>query len=105
MPEWAAKYIDGCTFWPQLGFLTTVPIDPVSGESLYEGQGLKECPWQQQFIANDMVYYKNQRMIELDHCKGDMYGRILGEFTCSGRQERKLMVSKMHKSTSSMHFP
>jgi DNA mismatch repair protein MSH5 len=80
VPEWAARYIDGCTFWPKLGFLITVPIDPISGESRYEGQGLAEGPWQQQFVANGMVYYKNQHMTELDECKGDMYGRILGEY-------------------------
>lgn len=78
VPRWAAKHIDGCTFWPQLGFLTTVPIDPASGQSMYDGQGLDEDPWQKQFTANGMVYYKNRHMLELDACKGDMYGRILG---------------------------
>lgn len=102
VPEWAAKYIDGCTFWPQLGFLTTVPMDPISGESLYDGHGLEEGRWQQQFAANDMVYYKNSRMNELDACKGDMYGRILGRHATTTARTHDTDNSQMRKLTSSM---
>lgn len=80
VPEWATKYISGCLFWPQMGFLTAVPVDAEMGGPTYEGQGLSNDDWQQMLVADDKVYFKNRRMRELDDYMGDIYGRILGQF-------------------------
>ncbi|KAK2001745.1 muts domain V [Colletotrichum falcatum] len=77
LPEWARKYVTGCVFWPQLGFLTVVPLLPDIGESGYEGQGLDDDRWGKRFVANGNVYYKNKRMSELDAEIGDSYSRIV----------------------------
>ncbi|EFQ28701.1 MutS domain V [Colletotrichum graminicola M1.001] len=77
LPEWARKYVTGCIFWPQLGFLTVVPLLRDTGESGYEGQGLDNDRWEQRFVANGNVYYKNRSMLELDAQIGDTYSRIV----------------------------
>ncbi|KAK2063843.1 muts domain V [Colletotrichum caudatum] len=77
LPEWARKYVTGCVFWPQLGFLTVVSLLPDTGESGYEGQGLDDDHWEQRFVANGNVYYKNKSMLELDARIGDTYSRIV----------------------------
>ncbi|CZS90681.1 related to MSH5-meiosis-specific protein [Rhynchosporium graminicola] len=76
VPEWAAQYISNCIFFPQLGFLIVVPIDPASGRGKYEGEGRENDAWEQMFISNDMGYYKNVKMKELDGFFGDIYGEI-----------------------------
>ncbi|KAK2045863.1 muts domain V [Colletotrichum somersetense] len=77
LPEWARKYVTGCVFWPQLGFLTVVPLLPDTGESGYEGHGLDDDHWEQRFVVNGNVYYKNKSMLELDARIGDTYSRIV----------------------------
>ncbi|TQN71649.1 MutS protein-like protein 5, partial [Colletotrichum shisoi] len=77
LPEWARKYVTGCVFWPQLGFLTVVPLLPNTGEAGYGGQGLDEDRWDERFVANGNVYYKNRCMLELDDQLGDTYSRIV----------------------------
>jgi DNA mismatch repair protein MSH5 len=79
LPEWASQYIESCIFFPQLGFLTVVPLDPQTGLGKYEGEGLENDIWERMFISNDMGYYKNQRMKEMDDYFGDMYGMICGK--------------------------
>ncbi|KAH9210583.1 muts domain V-domain-containing protein [Leptodontidium sp. 2 PMI_412] len=76
VPEWAAQYISNCIFFPQLGFLTVVPLDPESGKGKYEGEGIENDAWQKMFVSNDMGYYKNLKMKELDSYFGDIYGMI-----------------------------
>ncbi len=79
LPEWASQYISNCIFFPQLGFLTVVPLDPETGKGRYEGEGVDNDVWEKMFISNDMGYYKNQRMKELDDYFGDLYGIICGK--------------------------
>lgn len=79
VPEWAASYIENCIFFPQLGFLTVVPLDPATGGGKYEGEGLRDDIWQRRFVSNEMGYYKNRRMKEMDDYFGDMYGMICGK--------------------------
>lgn len=79
VPEWAAQYISNCIFFPQLGFLTVVPLDPESGKGKYEGEGIENDAWQKMFVSNDMGYYKNLKMKELDGYFGDIYGMICGK--------------------------
>ncbi|KFY67615.1 hypothetical protein V496_01506 [Pseudogymnoascus sp. VKM F-4515 (FW-2607)] len=76
LPEWAAQYVKNCIFFPQLGFLTVVTLDPETGRGNYEGQGLDDNSWNLSFCTEDMGYYKNHQMKELDSHFGDMYGMI-----------------------------
>ncbi|PBP18638.1 mismatch repair protein 5 [Diplocarpon rosae] len=76
IPEWASQYVSNCIFFPQLGFLTVVPLDPETGKGKYEGEGIENDLWEKMFISNDMGYYKNRRMKEMDDYFGDMYGMI-----------------------------
>lgn len=79
LPDWAAQYVENCIFFPQLGFLTVVPLDLNTGKGKYEGEGIENDMWEKMFIGNDMVYYKNRRMREMDDYFGDMYGIICGK--------------------------
>jgi len=79
LPEWARKYIENCIFFPQLGFLTVVPLDPETGKGKYEGEGTDEDIWEKRFCTSAMGYYKNRRMRETDEYFGDMYGMICGK--------------------------
>lgn len=79
IPEWAQKYIANCIFFPQIGFLTVVPLDLASGTGHYEGEGVEEDIWEQKFTSEEMGYYKNRRMRQLDVSFGDLYGTICGQ--------------------------
>jgi DNA mismatch repair protein MSH5 len=79
VPEWARQYVQNCIFFPQLGFLTVVPLDYESGKGKYEGEGMEDDSWERRFSTDDMGYYKNSRMVELDNYFGDLYGIICGE--------------------------
>ncbi|KAM5356344.1 hypothetical protein ACJ41O_002990 [Fusarium nematophilum] len=76
LPEWARQHIRSCIFMPQIGFLTLVELDPVTGNSLYEGEGTTDSVWEKLFTADGAVYYKNSHMKELDEEYGDMYCEI-----------------------------
>lgn len=78
LPEWASQYVENCIFFPQLGFLTVVPLDPATGKGRYEGEGIENDIWEKMFVSNDLGYYKNMRMKEMDEYFGDMYGMICG---------------------------
>lgn len=79
LPEWASQYVSNCIFFPQLGFLTVVPLDPATGKGRYEGEGIDNDIWLKMFVSEDMAYYKNRRMKEMDTRFGDLYGAICGE--------------------------
>ena len=81
LPEWAAQYVENCIFFPQLGFLTVVSLDPKTGKGRYEGEGIENDIWDRMFVSNDMGYYKNQHMKDMDGYFGDMYGMICGKST------------------------
>lgn len=61
-------------FFPQIGFLITVPIDPESGHGIYEGSA--ESPWERMFTSEEHAYYKNDNMREMDDHFGDLHGLI-----------------------------
>lgn len=79
LPEWARTHVRNCIFLPQLGFLTVVEMDDTTGAERYGGQGLQEDTWEKAFSAENVVYYKNHRMKELDAHFGDFYGTIVGK--------------------------
>ncbi|ESZ91643.1 DNA mismatch repair protein Msh6 [Sclerotinia borealis F-4128] len=76
LPEWARQYVENCIYFPQLGFLTVVQLDPDTGEGKYKGEGTEEDEWAQTFVSDEKVYYKNRRMREMDEYIGDMYSMI-----------------------------
>ncbi|TVY50120.1 MutS protein-like protein [Lachnellula occidentalis] len=76
VPEWAAQYVENCIFFPQLGFLTVVSLDAETGRGKYEGEGMENDVWAKVFSTDDMGYYKNGRMKEMDTYFGDLYGMI-----------------------------
>ena len=65
-------------FFPQIGFLISMPIDPETGRSNFEGGEGGEQPWERIFSTATRVYYKDFRMLELDDTFGDVYARICG---------------------------
>ncbi|KAI1387071.1 muts domain V-domain-containing protein [Hypoxylon trugodes] len=76
LPEWARKYVQNCIFFPQLGFLTVVSLNPDTGKGNYDGEGLKDS-WERMFAAEGCVYYKNRQMKEMDEHFGDAYCMII----------------------------
>ncbi|KAH8675857.1 muts domain V [Xylariales sp. PMI_506] len=76
LPEWARRYVENCVFIPQLGFLTVVSLNPETGKSNYEGEGLNDV-WETMFAAEGSVYCKNKRMKEMDNQCGDAYCMII----------------------------
>lgn len=78
LPEWALRYVTGCIFYPQLGFLTVVLIDQQTGTGRYEGEGTENDVWDKMFVTDDLGYYKNRKMREMDRHFGDLYGLICG---------------------------
>ncbi|CAI6250959.1 unnamed protein product [Periconia digitata] len=61
-------------YYPQIGFLVTVPLERTTGEAVYAGNF--DNPWEQIFMTEDQVYYKTDEMREMDDHFGDLYGMI-----------------------------
>lgn len=83
LPQWARKYVRSCIFLPQIGFLTVVESNRLTGNGQYEGEGTAVAAWEKLFTADGAVCYKNSYMRELDKEYGDMYCQIGGEFVVS----------------------
>lgn len=64
-------------YFPQIGYLIAMPMDPASGHSAWEGA--EEDHWERIFTSNRMVYYKNDQMTEMDNEFGDIYTEICGK--------------------------
>jgi len=63
-------------FFPQIGFLLAVDLDPETGRGVWEGSS--EDPWEKIFVTEQVAYYKNNNMTEMDEYLGDIYGKICG---------------------------
>ena len=61
-------------FFPQIGFLIAIRLDPRTGSGIYEGS--EEDPWEKIFVTDDFAYYKNSNVAEMDSYLGDVYGQI-----------------------------
>lgn len=83
IPEWAHPYVKNCIFYPQIGFLTVVSLDPETGRGKYEGEVHDGDTWESMFVTNGDIYYKNRRMRELDTQYGDLYCMIVGKVDLS----------------------
>ena len=65
-------------FFPQIGFLISVQLNPDTGRGDYEGGEREDQRWTRIFSTEQSVYYKDARMKELDDRFGDMYSVICG---------------------------
>jgi DNA mismatch repair protein MSH5 len=65
-------------FFPQIGFLISVPLNPATGRGDYEGSDEEGQRWTRIFSTGTRIYYKDCRMLELDDELGDMYAVICG---------------------------
>lgn len=68
-------------FFPQIGFLISMPLDGETGAGTYEGQEDEEGLWEKMFTTGLRVYYKDFRMRQMDETFGDMYAQICGMFS------------------------
>ncbi|KAI4269650.1 MAG: hypothetical protein LQ337_007146 [Flavoplaca oasis] len=62
-------------FFPQIGFLISMPIVSETGRANYEGPE-DGGGWDRIFSTRSRIYYKDYRMRELDETFGDMYAMI-----------------------------
>ena len=65
-------------FFPQIGFLISIPLNPDTGRGDYEGGEREDQRWTRIFSTGSWVYYKDFRMKELDDTFGDIYSVICG---------------------------
>ena len=63
-------------FIPQIGFLISMPINPITETVDYRGP--EDDEWREFFHTADRVYFKDYRMEELDNTVGDIYADICG---------------------------
>ena len=92
-------------FFPQIGFLISIPLDPETGSGNY--QGSEESPWDRIFSTASRIYYKDYRMRELDETLGDIYAVICGKlillsFVLDRRRIKSLKTKKSRSSTNSV---
>ena len=80
MPDRARPHLVNCIFYPQLGFLVAVNVDPKTEMGMYNGEGLVNDKWESMFANDGIVCYKTRMMCELDAVYGDPYGRLVGMF-------------------------
>lgn len=80
VPEWARQYVQNCIFYPQIGFLTVVSLNPETGRGNYEGEGSQDDIWESMFVTDGRIYYKNRCMRDLDAQYGDLYCMIVGQY-------------------------
>lgn len=78
MPDWARPHLVNCIFYPQLGFLVAINVDPQTEMGFYQGQGLADDMWETMFMNDGLMLYKTRMMKELDATYGDPYSRIVG---------------------------
>jgi DNA mismatch repair protein MSH5 len=62
-------------YFPQLGFNIAIPFDG-TGRAAYTGS---DGTWEQVFTTENRVYFKDERMRELDEKLGDIYGLVCGK--------------------------
>ena len=65
-------------FFPQIGFLISIPNNPSTGRGDYEGGELEDQRWDRIFSTPLRIYYKDARMRALDEQFGDIYAEICG---------------------------
>ncbi|KAG6047789.1 hypothetical protein E4U17_007376 [Claviceps sp. LM77 group G4] len=76
VPRWAARLIKACTFLPQVGFLIAVERNKDVETSPFPPSHNGDDVWEEFFVADGAVHYKNNRMRHLDEQFGDIYRDI-----------------------------
>ncbi|KAG6038685.1 hypothetical protein E4U41_003879 [Claviceps citrina] len=76
VPDWVAKRIKSCIFLPQVGFLIAVKWNSDIEMSSFHSEIDKDDVWEEFFVADGAVHYKNNRMRHLDERFGDIYRDI-----------------------------
>ncbi|KAL6704002.1 hypothetical protein ACN47E_008853 [Coniothyrium glycines] len=61
-------------YFPQIGFLVTVPVDPTLGTAVYEGN--VDNRWERLFSTEEQIYFRSSETREMDDHFGDVYGMI-----------------------------
>lgn len=59
-------------FFPQLGFHVTVPIGGLNRQPVWSG----DATWERMFTTNNMAYFKEQKMRQMDAELGDLWASI-----------------------------
>lgn len=88
-PAQLARHIRYCTFIPQLGFFIAVTFNHDTREGIFNGG---DENWQIGFIHEDIAYYKNDRMADLDSHYGHLSSEISGELMLFPNQDRRHTV-------------
>lgn len=68
-------------FFPQIGFLISVILDPNTNRGNYEGGDSSEGRWDHVFSTGSRAYYKDFRMRQLDETIGDLYSVICSKLS------------------------
>lgn len=68
-------------FFPQIGFLIAIPVDPQTGDAVYDGGMSENENWERLFSTENVVYFKSSQMREMDEYFGDVYGLICGNLS------------------------
>ncbi|KAG5953360.1 hypothetical protein E4U53_005836 [Claviceps sorghi] len=76
VPEWAARRIKACIFLPHVGFLIAVEVNADEGTTSFPLVTNNDDIWEEFFVADGAVHYKNNRMRHLDAQFGDIYRDI-----------------------------
>ena len=75
----AARRIQYCTLVPQLGFFIAVALDQEMGGGFCGGEGAADDDWHVGFVHEDLAYYKNSLMLDLDFNYGELPSQISGK--------------------------
>jgi DNA mismatch repair protein MSH5 len=67
-------------YFPQLGYHITVPINAETAQPVYDGG---DTPWERMFTTQSQVYFKDDRMREMDEQLGDLWAMICGQSAAS----------------------
>jgi DNA mismatch repair protein MSH5 len=62
-------------YFPQLGYHITVPLNVETGQPVYDGG---DRPWERMFSTQNQVYFKDDRMREMDEQLGDLWAMMCG---------------------------
>jgi DNA mismatch repair protein MSH5 len=67
-------------YFPQLGYHITVPVNTETGQPVYDGG---DRPWERMFTTQNQVYFKDERMREMDEQLGDLWAMMCGQSVTS----------------------
>lgn len=78
-------------YFPQLGYHITVPIDAETRQPVYDGG---DVPWERMFTTQNQVYFKDDRMREMDEQLGDLWAMMCGQSAPVRLQPNLTLISR-----------